>query len=180
MRKCVLNPEQILLALAAYALFSVPVFGAEVSFAFPLASAHAGQHDVSRQDVPQPLQKGAMDWEGNISSQSEELLIVITSKKEWAALWSRAFNRPAPEVDFNTYAIACVFLGYNARWLYDIHIGDPRESGNMLVIPYGLSEIMLRLSGPFRASGQYRMKGVQKNKGYEMMLEMMEGSVRGK
>lgn len=175
MGKCTLDPDLFLLSLAVYVILSVPAFGADLNATFPPATAHAGQN-TSTPRVPRPNQKGVMDWEGNISNQTEALVTVIMNNDEWTALWSRAFSTQAPTIDFDTYAVACVFLGYHAPWLYDIHIGEPREVENMYVIPYGLSEIMLRLSGPFRASGQYRMKGVEK-KGPGMKLEMMKGSV---
>lgn len=123
------------------------------------------------QAIPEPRQKGSMDWEGFISRQRDELLTVITDDKEWTSLWKTVFNRPAPRVDFEKYAVACVFLGYQADWLYDIHIGEPREDSNILSIPYGMNEIILELSGPFRATGQYRMKAVGKKKGCGMVLE---------
>lgn len=124
-----------------------------------------------RQDVPEPRLQGSMDWEGFISRQGEELLTVITDDREWTDLWKTSFDRPAPRVDFGKYAVACVFLGFNADWLYDIHIGEPRAENNILHIPYGLSELILELSGSFRASGQYRMKAIEKKKGFGMLLE---------
>jgi hypothetical protein len=127
-------------------------------------------------EVPEPRLEGSMDWEGYISRQGEEVLTVITDDKEWTALWKSAFDRPAPRVDFGTYAVACVFLGYHADWLYDIHIGEPRTENNMVHVPYGLNEIILELSGPFRASGQYRMKAFEKKKGYGMLLERQRDS----
>jgi hypothetical protein len=127
--------------------------------------------DGPRQDVPEPGLHGSMDWEGFISRQGEELLTVITDDREWSDLWKAAFDRPAPRVDFGKYAVACVFLGVTADWLYDIHIGEPRAEKNIMHIPYGLSEIIIELSGPFRASGQYRMKAIEKKKGFGMLLE---------
>lgn len=128
------------------------------------------------QDVPEPRLEGSMDWEGFISREGEEVLTVITDDKEWTALWKSAFDRPAPRVDFDKYAVACIFLGYNADWLFDINIGELRTDKNMLYIPYGLNEIILELSGPFRASGQYRMKAIEKKKGYGMVLERQRDS----
>ncbi|MEA5114219.1 MAG: hypothetical protein VB050_09325 [Geobacteraceae bacterium] len=132
--------------------------------------------DQARQDIPEPRLKGSMDWEGFISRQRAEVLTVITDSGEWTELWKSSFERPAPPVDFDRYAVACVFLGYNADWLYDIHIGDPRAEKTILHIPYGLNEIILELSGPFRASGQYRMKAIEKKKGYGMVLERQRDS----
>jgi len=127
-------------------------------------------------EIPEPRQKGSMDWEGFISRQRDEVLTVVTDDSEWAALWKSAFDRPAPRVDFEKYAVACIFLGYSADWLYDIHIGNPRAEKNILQVPYRFNEIILELSGPFRASGQYRMTAIEKKKGYGMVLERQHDS----
>lgn len=119
-----------------------------------------------------------MQWKGHISDQKEEFIKVVVDKKEWDELWRRAFDKSAPEVDFENYAVACVFLGHSADWLYSIGFGKPYERDNLLVIPYGLADIILELSGPFKASGQYHMKVFPKRKGYEMILEDSSGSLR--
>jgi hypothetical protein len=131
---------------------------------------------ANREEVPVPRENAALDWEGFISHQSEELLTVITDNKEWTSLWKSAFGKPAPQVDFDSYAIACVFLGFHADWLYGIHFEEAIEEGNLLVLPYGLTEIILELSGPFQASGQYRMKAFLKKKGYGMLLQKQQDS----
>ncbi len=112
-----------------------------------------------------------MEWEGYLSDQKEKFVKVVVKKVEWDELWKRAFDKPAPEVDFENYAVACVFLGHSADWLYNIGFDKPYERDNMLIIPFGLAEIILRLSGPFKASGQYHMKVFKKQKGVEMVLE---------
>lgn len=127
-------------------------------------------------DIPEPRQTGIMDWEGFMSRQRDEVLTVVTDDREWNGLWESAFGRPAPRVDFDRYAVACVFMGYSADWLYDIHIGDPQADKNILRVPYGLNEIILELSGPFRASGQYRMKAIERKKGYGMVLDRQRDS----
>ena len=174
----------VLMAVAVCMLV-VQAFGADYSTVVPSHSKQMGPDviqatDSAKREIPLPLLKGSMEWQGTISGQEEELLTVITDAVGWTALWNRAFNREAPDVDFKTYAIACVFLGHHAGWLYDIHIGEPEVAGNMLIVPCGLSEVMLRLSGPFRASGQYRMKAVLKKEGYGIMLKMMAGSASSK
>jgi len=129
-----------------------------------------GRQDETEQSIPHPVAKDGMEWEGYLSRQGQELLTVITDSKEWQNLWQSAFGVPAPEVDFNKYGIACVFLGFQADWLYGIHFGDPCVEGGLQVIPYDLIEIILELQGPFRASGQYRMKAYEKNKGFGMIV----------
>jgi hypothetical protein len=129
-----------------------------------------GQQDDT-QKIPIPVQKDGMEWEGYLSRQSEELVTVITEGKEWTALWQRAFGVPAPEIDFEKYGVACVFLGFQSDWLYSIHFEKPCVEGDLLIIPYDLMEIILELEEPFRASGQYRMKAYEKKKGYGMIVQ---------
>lgn len=119
-----------------------------------------------------------MEWEGNLSDQKEKFVKIVMDKPEWDDIWKRAFGKSAPEIDFENYAIACVFLGHDADWLYDISFATPFKRDNVMVIPFGLAEIILRLSGPFKASGQYHMKVVKKQKGFEMLLEDSLGSLK--
>lgn len=111
------------------------------------------------------------EWKGNISDQKTKYIRAVTDNEEWVQLWKRAFDKTAPEVDFKSYVVACVFLGHEADWLYDIGFGKPFEKEGRLIIPYGLAEIILELAAPFKASGQYRMKVFKKEKGLEIMLE---------
>jgi len=119
-----------------------------------------------------------MEWEGKVSKQAEKFVKVITDKREWADLWKRAFDKEAPEVDFNNYAVASVFLGYKADWLYHISFGKTYIQNNQLVIPYYLNEIILELSGPFKAGGQYYMKVFPKKEGVEMVLKEASNKIQ--
>ncbi len=110
-------------------------------------------------------------WKGSVSDQKEPFIEVVESKEVWSALWKRAFQKPAPQVDFRKHVVACVFLGHSADWLYSIYIDEPELRENKWVIPYGLAEIVLELKGPFKASGQYAMKVIQKKKDAPMILE---------
>jgi hypothetical protein len=112
-----------------------------------------------------------LKWEGHASQQTKRLVKVITDNDEWKALWRRAFDTKAPAVDFNNYAVACVFLGHEADWLYSIAFGAPSLKDGRMVIPYWLREIYLELAGPFKASGQYHMKVFKKKAGVEMILK---------
>lgn len=124
----------------------------------------------SEQTIPLPVRKGDLEWEGNLSRQGQELRTVITNSTEWQSLWQGAFGAPAPEVDFNKYGIACVFLGFKADWLYGIEFAEPCMEGGLQVIPYDLIEIILELQGPFRASGQYHMKAYEKYRGVGVIV----------
>lgn len=112
-----------------------------------------------------------MKWEGHASQQTKRLVKVITDNNEWTVLWSRAFDTKAPAIDFDNYAVACVFLGHEADWLYSIAFGEPSLKDGRTVIPYWLREIYLELAGPFKASGQYHMKVFKKKAGVEMILK---------
>ena len=124
-----------------------------------------------RSELSSPIQHQNLTWKGSISNQKEQFIKVVETQKEWTELWRRAFDQPAPDIDFEKYVVACVFLGHSADWLYSIGFGQPFMRDNMLVIPYGLSEIILELSGPFKAGGQYHMKVFEKKKGIKMILE---------
>jgi len=111
-----------------------------------------------------------MQWDGYVSKQKVKFIKVVDTQEEWSELWQRAFEKPAPAVDFENFVVACVFLGHNAKWLYSIAFGGPEFTGGKLVVSYALHDVMLRLSGPFRAGGQYAMKVYEKQKGAEMVL----------
>jgi ankyrin repeat protein len=119
-----------------------------------------------------------MEWKGNGSKQKVAFIKVVETQSEWTELWSRALEKPAPEMDFERYVVACVFLGYAADWLYSIGFGEPVIRDNQRVIPYGLYEVMLKMSGPFKAGGQYHMKVFEKKKDVKMILEEADRSSR--
>ena len=112
-----------------------------------------------------------MEWKGNVSKQKEPFIKVVETQKEWSELWLRALEKPAPNVDFEKYVVACIFLGHSAQWLYSIGMGKPVRRGNQLVIEYDLIDVMLRLAGPFKAGGQYYMQVFDKPKDVKMILE---------
>jgi ankyrin repeat protein len=111
------------------------------------------------------------EWKGNISAQKEAFIKVVETPQEWSELWMHAFAKPAPAIDFGKVAVACVFLGHGADWLYSISFGKPFMRGNQMVVTYGLVEIQLQLSDPFKASGQYAMKVLEKKPGVPIILQ---------
>lgn len=119
-------------------------------------------------------------WKGGVSNQTEAFIRVVDNRKEWEDLWQRAFDRAAPEIDFEKKVVACVFLGHSADWLYSISIGELIRRGNRWVVPYGLAEMVLELAGPFKARGQYAMKVLEKKSGEPMVLEEDRRSGRRK
>jgi ankyrin repeat protein len=139
----------------------------------------------ANQDLVELLEKAGaskdfkgMEWDGYVSKQAAEFIKVVENREEWTELWKRAFDKTAPDVDFEKYAVACVFLGYSADWLYSIHFGQPIQREDRLVISYALHELMLRLSGPFKAGGQYHMQVFERRKGSLMVLEESGSSAR--
>ena len=118
-----------------------------------------------------------MEWKGSSSFQQEKFTKVVTTDKEWADLWKRAFDKPAPAMDFERYAVACVFLGYSADWLYSIGFDQPFIRENKRVIPYYLVELILELSAPFKAHGQYHMKVFEKTNGVDMVVEEVSSTL---
>jgi hypothetical protein len=125
-----------------------------------------------------PVQQEPMTWEGSASSQKEAFVKVVENEKEWSALWKQAFDQPAPAVDFKTSVVACLFLGHDADWLYSIGFGKPYLRGNTWIMPYELSELVLELAGPFKASGQYYMKVFEKKKDAQMILQASDPAFR--
>lgn len=119
-----------------------------------------------------------MVWKGSVSGEKEKFIKVVETPDEWTELWKRAFDQPGPAVDFKKYVVACVFLGHSANWLYAIHIGEPFRRGDTWVVSYELVKMILELSGPFKAGGQYHMKVLEKKKDAGMVLEKAAPSFR--
>lgn len=134
---------------------------------------------VQAEKLPPALAQNKI-WNGYISNQKTEFIKVVESKEEWAELWKRAFDQSAPVINFEKNVVACVFLGHSADWLYSISFGKPFARDNLLVIPLGFAEIILELSGPFRASGQYSMKVFEKKEDVKIIMEETAQSYRGK
>lgn len=112
-----------------------------------------------------------MQWSAYVSKQKEPFVKAVDNAEEWSALWQRAFEKPAPEIDFNKYIVACVFLGYSADWLYAIAFSEPYLRNGEMIVAYRLIEMQLRLSGQFRASGQYAMKVFERKPGATYAVE---------
>ena len=139
----------------------------------------AGQDRLPIPDLPAPTKTDAVappvrrgqTWEGHLSGQKEPFCEVVTGPEQWSALWLRSFDAPAPELDFSRHVVACVFLGHSAEWLFSIDFGEPFVRGDAMVIPHGLVELVLELSGTFKAGGQYRMTIFERKIGYAYQLE---------
>lgn len=122
-----------------------------------------------------------MEWEGAESEITEPRAGVIVGAEDWEALWKKAFGKKAPEVDFNRFAVACVFLGHYPGWWYRIGFGEPEVSGSTLNISFSLADLVVELEdrgkgGMFReygARGQYKMRLVEKKQGFPIKLQQV-------
>ncbi len=127
---------------------------------------------------PSP-KKSVTEWEGNQSDLVKPYAGIVSTQEEWKALWKKAFGKKSPPVNFKRYAAACVFLGHYPGWWYHIGFGEPYTSGSIIVIPYSLVDLRVELmddgkKGAFRqygSRGQYKMRLVEKKKGFSMKLE---------
>lgn len=121
-----------------------------------------------------------MSWEGYDAALKEQFIMVVDDRGEWERLWKRAFSKPAPAVDFENFAVACVFLGDGADWLYHIAFDEPYVKDGVMHITYRL--FMNRISmeaergfGRPSFGGQYRMEVYAKQKGVTMQIDRGKG-----
>jgi ankyrin repeat protein len=114
-----------------------------------------------------------MSWQGKDAALKEPFIQVVSDRSEWEALWQRAFTKPAPIVDFGNFAIACVFLGDKADWIYSIGFGKPYLKESVMHVPYRLAMVMLRMApGHGRTfGGQYAMTVIQKQQGVTYQID---------
>lgn len=121
-----------------------------------------------------------MSWEGKNAELKETFIKAVVDRSEWGKLWQNAFNKPAPIVDFENFAVACVFLGDRADWLYDIEFGNPYLKGSVMYIPYHLMMLRLRLApghGSHSFGGQYAMRVFIRQKG--VTFRIVKGKSEG-
>lgn len=121
-----------------------------------------------------------MSWDGMDAAIKERFIKVVDDRGEWESLWKRAFNKPAPVVDFENFAVACVFLGERADWLYHIAFDEPYVKDGVMHITYRLlmNMISFEAKGDFgRPSfgGQYRMEVYAKQRGVTMQIGKGKG-----
>lgn len=121
-----------------------------------------------------------MSWDGYDAALKESFIKVVDDRGEWEDLWKRAFNKPAPVVDFDNFAVACVFLGDRADWLYHIAFDEPSVKDGVMHITYRLfmNRIKFETEGGFgRPSfgGQYRMEVYARQKGVALQIDKGTG-----
>jgi ankyrin repeat protein len=118
-----------------------------------------------------------LSWKGSDAALNYPFIKMVDNRLEWQELWKKSFDKPAPPVDFEHFAVACVFLGNAADWLYSIDFGDPAVHSTTLYIPYQLIMLVLerRMSPDMdikeHAFGsQYHMKVFARVGGLPMQL----------
>lgn len=167
--------------LLAALLVSTPAFGLTIAgeqdgIASPLPEKGATERTDDRRDY------AGMSWDGKDAALNERFIAVVDDPAQWQDLWKRAFDKPAPVVDFENFAVACVFLGSKADWLYHIAFDKPAVKDSVMHITYRL--LMLELEyrmapelGYGRPSfgGQYRMEVYAKQKGVTMQIDRAKG-----
>ncbi|WP_306536757.1 ankyrin repeat domain-containing protein [Geobacter sp.] len=121
-----------------------------------------------------------MSWDGYDAAMKEPFIKVVDDRGEWEGLWKRAFNKPAPVVDFKNFAVACVFLGDRADWLYHIAFDEPTVKDGVMHITYRLYMNMIAMEAERRVGrpsfgGQYRMEVYAKQKGVPMRIDKGKG-----
>ncbi len=118
----------------------------------------------------------ALEWEGSESEQADPFVGVITTDKDWDSLWSHAFGKEAPRVDFRTSAVACVFLGHYPGWWYAIKIMEPYVEANSVIVPYELVSLIVEPQGVQNfgeqgSRGPYRMQVVKRMAGMDFKMK---------
>jgi hypothetical protein len=73
-----------------------------LSAALPLSlvpeSGHPDSSGVKTADIA---------WKGYVSNQEKRFINVVTTGYEWDTQWKHAFDKAAPEIDFEKHAVAC-------------------------------------------------------------------------
>ena len=58
-----------------------------------------------------PSQHRDGEWKGSVSNQKQPFIRIVATPAEWNDLWLRAFETPAPNIDFEKQVVACGFPG---------------------------------------------------------------------
>lgn len=79
----------------------------------------------------------ALGWAGEYCSRENPSELIAGSIVQWGRLWkSLSSEGNLPEIDFNKYVIAAVFLGPRPSGGYGIKFGKPYQEGGKTIIPY--------------------------------------------
>jgi hypothetical protein len=113
-----------------------------------------------------------MEWQGTFCHQKEPLRKIITKAGEWEELWKRIFpGKTVPEIDFNKFLVACVFMGEKKSGGYYIEFDRPFMRNNKMIItfrehsPSPQDLVIQALTQP------YYLKAYEKRNQYPVLLE---------
>lgn len=82
--------------------------------------------------------KNLREWSGVFSGISDFHRAVVQDPEEWKSLWRKAFGEEVPEVDFEKYFAAAVFMGAKNTGGYWVEFLDPVERKGKWVVRYRL------------------------------------------
>lgn len=89
-----------------------------------------------------------LEWSGQYCGEKSPSAIIADNGFKWARLWRKAsgmgfayddgrdIETKAPEIDFEKYVVAAVFLGTRPTGGYWIEFGKPYLKDNEMIIPY--------------------------------------------
>ena len=105
-----------------------------------LAAALAGPAwGLSRQPPKQPERKTPlMEWKGTFCAVTTPAYRIITTQKEWNALWAQ-IGQSAPAVDFKAYFALAVFLGARNTGGYSVSFQDPVDETAAMALAYKIN-----------------------------------------
>lgn len=75
-------------------------------------------------------------WEGGHCGVGKPSTAVVLTAEDWSRLWKEAFNKEAPETDFEEHFAAGVFLGLRNTGGYSVEFLPPEEKDGAVVIGY--------------------------------------------
>jgi len=79
----------------------------------------------------------SLEWSGSYSEEKKYTELVIDNSSRWKKTWHKlGFEIGPPEIDFNKYIIAGVFLGVRPTGGYGVKFGKPYQEEGKTVIPY--------------------------------------------
>lgn len=80
----------------------------------------------------------ALAWEGSFTQDSSRFAKAVTDQQEWDKIWQKLGKDPvSPVIDFQAYAVACVFLGEIAGFdTMGVVFREPKLEGDTLRVDY--------------------------------------------
>jgi hypothetical protein len=127
---------------------------AEASAGGPaIASATAVTPVAAASEVPVPPPSPVIldvkqDWKGVDSGIKTSRVVVIRNWQSWEKLWAEMQGKePLPPVNFDQYVVVCIFAGGRTPNA-SVHVGQIREDGREVIVPYSVSGRAVAASVP--------------------------------